>query len=487
MRNQYRKKISIPDSRVFMVTVCLSVLSACTNLESGLTEGSEAPTYDWTSDLIESVNIHEKPDAQWWRAFNDPLLDRIIDDAVTNNLDLALATERIVEARSIARLDLANFNPVVGLSASVTDQRQSETSVLPVGQIPNFRADNTIYSAGFDASWEVDVFGRKQLVDDIGLLRIESSEESKRDVLVSLISEVARIYFRLRAAQLEIQAIESNIAFQSELVELTRVKRDFGEASNFDVESTEVLLLDYQARLPEIQGRVRANGIRLNILTGQSPASVNDELLMPSAAFSNLPIASVGLTSDLLRRRPDVRRAERNFLLAARQADLTEISTYPRFSLLGSAGPETVDIADLFDSRSLAFALGAMLDWTLYDGGRSDNEEKVSESKLKQAEISYRQSVLTALEDVEVSASNYSRANETAGKRQAVVEVRQRLADIARQRYDAGTATLLEVLDSQRSLGDAVVNRSRANADQAIALIALYKALGGGWEQFEPA
>ncbi len=487
MLNKLRKKNSIPDSIVFMITVCLSLLSACTNLESRSPNGSEALTYDWSSELVESATISERPDDQWWNAFNDPVLDRIIDDAVTTNLDLALATERIVEARSLARLDIANFNPVVGFSGSVTDQRQSETSVLPVGQIPNFRADNTIYSAGFDASWEVDVFGRKQVVDDIGLLRIQSSEESKRDVLVSLISEVARTYFRLRAAQLEIQAIESNIAFQSELVELTRVKRDFGEASNFDVESTEVLLLDYQARLPEIQGRVRANEIRINILTGQSPASVNDELLRPPAAFINLPIASVGLTSDLLRRRPDVRRAERNFLLAARQADLTKISTYPRFSLFGSAGPETVDIADLFDSRSMAFALGAMLDWTLYDGGRSDNEEKVSESKLKQAELSYRQSVLTALEDVEVSASNYIRANETADKRQALVEARQRLTGIVRQRYDAGTATLIEVLDSERSLGDAVVNQSRANADQAIALIALYKALGGGWELFEPA
>jgi NodT family efflux transporter outer membrane factor (OMF) lipoprotein len=485
MLKYFGKVIGVKTVNLAPWCVCALALSACASVETNTIIPQDPSDLTWSSALMASANAELAPPTRWWQNFNDAALNSLVEAAVLDNLDLELARNRVIEARSLANIDRAASNPSIGLGGSITEQRQSETSVFPVGRIPNFNADNTIYSFGFDAAWELDLFGRRRLVDEIGLLQVESSEESKRDLLVSLLAEVARTYFDLRAAQLELQTIKSIVSSQAELVELTRIKRDFGEATNFDVERSEALKLDYEARLPQIAGQVRTNLVRLNILKGQPPATPLPAVEQFSAVFTAPIVPAIGLTSDLLRRRPDVRRAERHYLLAAKQADLTKVSTYPRFSLFGSAGPETVDIADFLAGKSIAIALGAMLNWDLYDGGRDSAEAKVVESKLEQARIGYRQTILVALEDVEVAVSNYIAAAETANKRQALVLSQRTLTDIAGERYNAGVGTLLEVLDSQRRLGDALVGESRASAAQAIALIALYKALGGGWETFE--
>lgn len=497
------KKLSIACITIF--------LSSCTNLEPTSLSGIDYSEYpDVWSSYLESSEFLEPASAKvedleglaaretgaegqslnrngWWQIFNVPVLDALIEKAVVGNLDLAQVRERVREARLISSVNLSQFTPNINANGSINSQNQSETSVLPVGRIPSFEADNVIYSAGFDASWEIDLFGRKDAISDINELRIQSSEESQRDMTLSLTSEIARIYFQLRALEIEATTLQKNIELQSELLELTQIKQEHGEASDLDIERSQIVLGEYEASLFEISRSLRANQISLAILAGEEPSTV----LVAVDENERLPqdpkTVPIGITSEVLRRRPDVRVAERNYILSARESDLTRLSIYPSFSLFGSLGPETIDMGDFLVGKSIASTLRALLNWSLYDGGRQSAEEGISQSRARQAELAYRQSILTALEDVELAGTNYIAAIQTGEKRKAIVDSRQRIYEMTEQRYNSGTTTLLDVLNSQTEFNDATLSHLRADLQRVVSLISLYKALGGGWDVNEGA
>lgn len=482
------KSLNCSISRFSNLSLIIILLNSCAN---SLTLQPSEPDFKaqpqvWSS-YLNTNGIFESPaESRWWHSFNDPVLTQLIEKAALTNDDIELARERITQARAITALNLSAFNPSLSARGSVSNQNQSETSVLPVGRIPDFEPDNTIYSGGFDASWEIDLFGRKNAIADLGEIRIQSAQESHRNILIGVITELARSYFDLLAAQIEETTIRSNIAQQKQLVDLTQLKKEYGEASDLDVERAVIILKNYETYLPEIDGRIRNNEIRLSILTGGVPSDV----ILSSDKNNALPAGPaavpLGLTSEVLRRRPDVRIAERTYAIAAREVDLSKISTYPRFSLFGSAGPETTNLSDFLDGSSIASNLGALIDWSLYDGGRQKREQTINQSKLRQAELSYSRSVINALEDVEIAATNYISANQTSIRRAALIESNDKLTEIASDRYAGGTGTLLDVIIAERDLGDAEVNFVKADAKRVIALISLYKALGGGWETLEP-
>lgn len=483
-------------SKNISLACAILALSSCANVEPMTLSDidfSEYPevwsTYLESSELIEpviengSASSLENTDASnWWLGFNDPVLDDLIEQAVAGNLNIAQARERVREARFVSTVNLSQFSPNINANGSIVSQNQSETSVLPVGRIPSFEADNVIYSAGFDASWELDLFGRKAAISDINELRIQSSQESQRDITLSLISEISRNYFQLRANAIEATLIQENIDHQRTLLNLTQIKQAYGEASDLDIERSEIGLLEYEASLSEINRSMRANQIRLAILMGQEP-TVNPVEFGESLSLPEEPrVVPLDLRSEVLRRRPDIRIAERNYVLSARESDLTGLSIYPSFSLFGSVGPETIELDDFLVGKSIASTLRVLMNWSLYDGGRQHSEEGISQSRARQAELTYRQSVLTALEDVELAATNYIAAIQTADKRKEVVDSRRRINEITQQRYSGGTSTLLEVLNSERELGDATLFHVRADLQRVVSLISLYKALGGGWD-----
>lgn len=482
------KSLNCSIIRFSNLSLIIFLLNSCAN---SLTLQPSEPDFKaqpqvWSSYLNTTALLETPVESRWWSSFNDPALTQLIEKAVLTNDDIKLARERITQARAVTAFNLSAFNPSLSARGSVSDQNQSETSVLPVGRIPDFEPDNTIYSGGFDASWEIDLFGRQNAIADLGELRVQSARESLRDVLIGITAELAQSYFDLLAAQVEEATIQSNIAQQKQLVDLTRLKKEYGEASDLDVERAVIILKNYETYLPEIDGRIRNNEIRISILTGGVPSDV----IVSSDKKNALPVGpaaiSLGLTSEVLRRRPDVRIAERNYAIAAREVDLSKISTYPRFSLFGSAGPETTDLSDFLDGSSIASNLGALINWSLYDGGRQKREQNINQSKLRQAELSYSHSVTKALEDVEIAATNYISANQTSIKRAALIESNEKLTVIANDRYVGGTGTLLDVIIAERDLGDAAINFVKADAMRVISLISLYKALGGGWETLEP-
>lgn len=464
-------------------------LSSCMSNVSNTPSDIDFATHPhvWSSYLLSQETSGLPADSRWWKLFHEPALEQLIEKAISENLDLAIAAERVRESRALAALNLTTFNPTLSANGSISNQRQSETSVLPVGRIPDFEADNTIYSAGFDASWEIDLFGRKSIIADIGELSVQSATETQRDFSISIIGEIARHYFSLRAAQLEASTLQTTISQQKELLALIQLKQEYGEASQIDVTRSQIILANYESALPELEGRIQTSKSSLAILTGQPPSTEFANLDSVSTLPEGPTSIPLGLTSDLLRRRPDIRLAERSYYLAAKDVDLTQLSTYPRFSLFGSAGPETTSLSDLLDTRSLATTVGALIRWNLYDGGRENRELDVSNSKLRQAELRYSQSVLTALGDVESAAANYRAASQTAQRRNEIIASHTRLSSLALDRYESGTGTAIDVLNAARDLGDATTNFVRADMQRVLALVSLYKALGGGWETLEPA
>lgn len=472
------------NNKLYSLSIVLGVtiLSGCATIapETPLKPANSIAYSDFlkSQSLLNSDNV----DNRWWQAFGDPLLDRLVEQARENNLDLAIAQSRIAEARANRKAEIAAYGPRVDLGASATGQRLSETSTLPAGRVPGFESENAIYDASFDASWEIDLFGRNNARRDRTDARLALTEFEERDALVAVAAEIARNYLELRLAQQEQSLITANIARQAEMLGMTRTRKTYGEASNFEIEQEKAALANLQAQLPAKIAQERGSMYRLDVLTGQPPATWQDKLAVPVAIPDIPSVASVGLTSDLLRRRADVRIAEANYVIADSSKRISDLALYPTFSIFGGGGPETTDLGDLFDPKSLALNIGAMLSWTLFDGGKRQAEKEASTERQTQAELSYRKAVLEALEEVENYAARFAEtARETTNREQALQST-ETLESHSQRRFDAGTANRFDVLRAQSASADAELSKIASQAQNLINLVSLHKALGGGWE-----
>lgn len=385
----------------------------------------------------------------------------------------------VLEARNALALTEAGARPAVSARGQASAVRMSETGQLPIGAIPGYSAEQMLYSAGFDASWEIDLFGRQSLREDASLAQISLREESVRDAQISLTAELVRAWVELQSVRAERALLHANLDRQREIVEMVAQRREHGEASDIEVEQAELRRLQTAASEPSLNMRERLARNQIAILTGQTPYDLTLDSLSeaplpegPQAALSSMP-------SDVLAQRADVRSAERQYALAARQLDLTRLDIYPSFSLIGSIGPETTDISEFLSPESLAANLAAMASWSLWDGGRQEASEAVGEARLQQAELAYAEVVLTAVNDVESAAVRYGETLQLVSNLEAVLASAERLNGYALGRYEGGTGTVLQVTETERDQIDVERQLTEARRDALFAYIALMKALGG--------
>lgn len=437
--------------------------------------------------------------AEWYRAFRDPVLDDLVARAVVGSPDLRLAATRIEEARALGRGAAAALYPTLDANASSTRQRQAARSpgafqFPAIPGAPPFQpppgAPGTEYDrfqGGFQAAWELDLFGGVQRNIEASEAELASAEETRRDALVSLLAEVARTYLDLRALQRRAAILRENLALQRRTLAIVRERRGAGLASELDEARLSGQVASTEARLPELAALEREAAHALAVLLGRAPGTLVGELSAPARGPVPRPPTvpqsiPVGAPDDLLRRRPDIRAAERRLAAATARIGVATAELFPRVGFNGSIGRAGFSFGDLGGPANTFFSLVLPeIRWRILDGGRVRADIAANRARAEGAAAEYERTVLRAQRETEDAISRLAREADRRAALAATVEANRRAATLAREQYAAGLTALLEVLDAERVALVGADDLARSETALASGVVALYRALGGGW------
>lgn len=415
-------------------------------------------------------------DTAFWRSLGDTTLDRLMAELLRANLDVRAAAARLRGARAAradARLDLA---PTVTVAGGYTRQRLS-SATFPIGS--GTFPDQDIWDGGFDASWELDLFGRvRRSVQAQGAL-VGAAAEDLRDVQLALTAELARTYFELRGGQERLAVAQRNAENQRRSLEVTQQRLDAGRGTAFDTERARAQLAFTLASIPTLEAQVAASQYQIGVLVARPPAGLADEL-GTAVALPTLP-ASVAVASpdSLIRHRPDVAAAERQVAAERAFVGAAKADYLPRITVGASAGYSAAELGGLGDPGTFRYAVGPVISWPALNLGRVKARVDASQARASEAEAQYSQTVLRALQDVETGLSRYRTARARVERIQDAASASARAADLARLRFEGGVADFLQVLDAERTQLDAEDQLAQAHTDAATSYAALFKALGG--------
>ena len=445
-----------------------------------------AVTAAWNEAQQSGFDIGPAPLTDWWTEFNDTLLNSLVKRAVQSNLDIRLAEARIRESRALRDATAADAWPRLDTTGSYARSRSSENafSSSAGGDSRSFGADGArdLFRAGFDASWEVDVFGGVRRRVEAADANVAASVEERRNALVILLGDVARNYIELRGFQRRLAVARSNLQAQQETLDLTRVRFEAGLSSDFEVAQSEGQVNTTAAQIPALESALKGSVHRLDVLLGQQPGALWTELSNEAPVPALPPQAHVGMPAELLRRRPDIRRAERVLASTTAQVGAATADLYPRFSLTGAFGFQSISAGDLITSPSRFWSIGPTILWPVFDAGRIRANIAVRNAQQEQALTLYEKTVLTAFEDVENSLMNYAKEQTRYRALMDAVAANRRAVQMANELYTRGLVDFLNVLETQRSLYASESELAQSETVMASNLVALYKALGGGWE-----
>jgi multidrug efflux pump len=424
------------------------------------------------------------PEITWWRSFHDPILDSLVNRTLAANHDLRIATARVREARALRTTVVLDLAPTViadgGYTKSVTSKDANSTPLT------RDQRELSLYDAGFDATWEIDLFGRVRRSIEASTAEVGALEASRRDLLVSLIAEVARNYFELRGAQDELAIARSNATIQRDTLEITTDKLKAGRGTELDVAQARSEFNATLAIIPPLEATIQRDIYRLSVLTGQQPTALDPELAA-AASLPTLPaLISIGSPEELLRRRPDIRTAERALAAATARIGVATADLFPRVTFNGQVGFQSGELSGLFKDGADTYSFGPRITWAALDLGRVAARLKAADARADAELAAYERTVLLALEETEGALVEFGRAQAQREHLRASAQAAQEAATLADQRYQAGVTEFLTVLDTQRTLLSIQEQLARSETHTATALVAVYKALGGGWE-IEPS
>lgn len=414
--------------------------------------------------------------AQWWTTFNDPQLTSLVTRAMLANLDLRLAESRIRQARAALGIAGADLGPSVDTAASVTRSRN------PASLSRSEATTGNLYQAGFDAGWEIDLFGGLRRGVEAADADLEAAIESRRDLLVSLSAEVASNYLNLRSFQQRLAIARQNLKAQEHTSKLTRQRFDAGFASRLDVVRAEALAATTAGQIPLLEAQIRQTIYSLSLLLGGEPSTLLTELTPDAALPAALATVPLGLPSDLLLRRPDIRKAEAKIHAATARIGVAKADLFPKFTISGALGLQNSTLSSTLNRASTAWSIGPALNWPLFDLGRTRANLELKKAVQEEELLTYQQTVLTALREVENALIASTKEEEHRQAIAQAVAANRSAVTLATALYSAGQNDFLAVLDAQRSLYAAEDTLAQSNRTVSTNLVALFKALGGGWQ-----
>lgn len=470
---------------LLMVAGLAITLGACHPVGPDYTEPAlKAPEAWATSDLPGAPTAGTPADLpKWWNSLNDPVLSSLMDRAVAGNLDLKIATARIREARAARTFSAAGDAPVVDANASYNRVRNSENSGTAGSQTHTGDGRN-LWAAGLDAAWEFDVFGGVRREVEAADADIASAQWDRRNLTVSLLAEVALNYIELRTAQQRIVATRGNVDTQSKTVDLATNRFTTGLDSEIDSTRARSQRAATRSLVPALETQARQAIYRLSVLTGQNPGALVAELdptgpIPTAVSGQNIPL---GVPTDLLRRRADIRQAERQLAGANARIGVATADLYPRFRLNGAIGLSSEFVKNWAAGNSLYWGIGPGVSWNLFDGGAIRANIAVTEARTEQLTINYQNTLLNALRETDSAAVAFIKNQQRTADLTEAVTQQQRAVDLANQLFSKQLTNFLTVLDSQRRLFELQDELVGSQGDVGTSLVQLYKALGGGWE-----
>ncbi len=463
-------------SRLLIMLACF-VLTACTKVGPDYSVQPLAVPSSWNQlDGNTPLTTHAKGAndlSQWWQVFNDPLLADLVDEALQSSPDLRMAQAKLREARSRREVASAGRFPEVSAVGSTSRSHASEETGS--GESRN------LFSAGFDASWEVDVFGGIRRSIEAAEADLETSQANLDNSRVSLVAEVGLNYIELRGLQIRLSIARNNLASQSETLQLTEWRAQAGLVSNQDVEQARSNREQTRAQIPSLATSLTEAEHRLDILLGKTPGTLHARLA-ENGKLPTMPASiAVEIPANALRQRPDIRAAERQLAAETARVGMAEAARYPSFNLSGSIGLEALSADALGNSGAAASSLLAGITAPVFDAGRLRSQVHIQDAVREQAQVAYEQAVLNALGDVENALVTLRRNSERGEALQNAAESARNAAQMARQQYSAGLIDFQSLLDTERSVLTIEDNLASTNTENLLALIRLYKALGGGW------
>ncbi len=419
----------------------------------------------------------------WWRGFNDAQLNGLVDRAVATNYDLRIATARVRQARGLrTEADLDAF-PTIHSSAGYT---KGVTSQAATPGLTREQRESEFYDAGFDATWELDFFGRVRRNIETANADLAAAQAARRDVMVSLVSEVARNYFELRGGQNRLAVAERNATNQFETLKLTLSKLEAGRSTELDAARARAQYNVTLASIPPLESTIKRSIHRLSVLTGRQPAALESELSTPAPMPALPAMVNIGSPEDLLRRRSDIRQAEHLLEAATAGIGVATADLFPRVTFNGQVGLQATAISSMGSSGSDFYSFGPRITWAALDLGRVRARIKIANAQTEEALATYEKTVLLALEDTENAMVDFGRSQARRDYLAASAQSAEQASALARTRYEGGVSDFLTVLDAERTQLDAQDQLAQSQTGTATALVAVYKALGGGWEIEHP-
>jgi NodT family efflux transporter outer membrane factor (OMF) lipoprotein len=458
-------------------------LPACTVGPDYEVPQTETPDV-WKYKVMAEMEDDHSPLEGWWLNLNDPKVPLLVGEALEANYDLKIAVQRVQESRALLGVATGRYYPEIGGSGTYQKTELSENGVQPLP--PGVDNRFGVYDLGVGLTWEIDVFGRLRRTAESARASLEASIEDYRDVLVILLADVAANYVDVRTLQLRIEYAQSNVVAQQDTLQLTQDRFDAGLTSLRDVTQAESNLATTQATIPALEASLEAAINRLAVLLGKAPGEVDYLLSDPAKIPEPDEAVTMGIPADIVRRRPDIRAAERQLASQTARIGVAKADLYPTFTLSGLIGLQSTSSGSLFDSESLTWSILPGIQWPWFTGGRVQSQIRAEEARTQQAADFYQQTVLLALEEVETSLVTWQREKIRRDRLTEAVDATERTVALVNTQYLSGLTDFQSYLDAQRSLLEQQDNLASSEGRVVQSLIVLNRALGGGWELPDP-
>jgi multidrug efflux system outer membrane protein len=427
------------------------------------------------------------PAERWWTFYADSTLDRMVEEALVHNQDLALAAARVEEARAVLQITDADRMPAVDAEFQRDRSRSSGRPSIPLP--PGAPLERNRYRAALNVAYEVDLWGRLRSATDAARAELLASRAAQETVRVTLTAEVTQSYFSLMALDGQIDTTRRTLALRERTLELQKVRSDAGLIGDLDLRQIEAEVAAARAQLPALERSRSAEELALAVLLGRGPRAIIEESIKRSADRGEppAPVVPEGLPSDLLLRRPDIVQAEQRLIATNARIASARAALFPRISLTGYLGSESASLGDLFSGPARIWQLAFALAQPIFQGGRLTGEIEAVRARERQAVAQYQKTLQEAFREVREALIRQDRSREIFEAEGARAKALEEAVRLARIRYDNGRSSQLEVIDAERSLLQAELNRIEALRAQRAAAADLVKALGGGWSGFEQA
>ncbi|MGD8962763.1 MAG: efflux transporter outer membrane subunit [Desulfobacterales bacterium] len=470
--------------------VLMFIVSGCTMVGPDYVKPTTPEPQEWLESTDSKIESKAADFSAWWTVFNDPVLNALVQSAYQQNLTLQATGIRILEAR--AQLGIAIGNQYPQTQQAIGDAAAQKTS----RNLPNAASAERfayIYDVGFDVAWELDFWGKFRRAVQAGVADLQASIAEYDDNLVFLTSEVARVYIALRTSEERLSVANDNVKIQTESLRLAQAQFNAGAVTELDVFQSRGQLRTTEAAIPGFESDIRQAKNALAILLGKLPGEI-DAMLSGSARIPQIPAEiAVGIPAELLRRRPDIRLAERQLAAQSAQIGVAKADLFPSFSLFGSIGYTTAGstsppqsrnagLGDLFEGKSFGYSVGPSFNWNLFNYGRITNSIRVEDARFQQLAVDYENTVLQAVQEVEDAMIAYLRSQDQVAFLADAVAAYKSSVDLSMLQYKEGLVDFQRVLDAQQNLVQQQDNLVTTTGEVGVNLISLYKALGGGWE-----